>query len=139
MDADRYVEHGIAVFANWGVFGAVAVGFLVEGISRETYPLALIGVAATIGGFIGHLIVNAYFGRSFSRPEAGLGLATLAAVVLIFTISWLGNRLADTTVWTGLTLIVALVATGVVYLATRFGLKGAFSQFHGRDGRVDRR
>ncbi len=139
MDPDQYVERGIAVFSNWGVFGAVAVGFLIEGISREAYPLALIGVAATVSGFIGHLLVNAYFGRSFSRGEAGLGLATLGAVVLIFTISWLGGGLADATVWTGLTLIAALVVTGVIYLATRFGVKGAFSQFHGRSERVGRR
>ena len=99
----------------------------------------MIGIAAAIAGFIGHLIVNAYFGKSFSRGEAGLGLATLAAVVLIFIISWLGGSLADTTVWIGLTLIVALVATGAIYLATRFGLKGAFSKFHGRAERVGHR
>ncbi len=139
MDSDRYVERGIAVFSNWGVFGAVAIGFLIEGISRGSYPLAMIGVAAAIAGFIGHLIVNAYFGKSFSRGEAGLGLAALVAVVLIFIISWLGGGLADTTVWIGLTLIVALVATGAIYLATRFGLKGAFSQFHGRAERVGHR
>ncbi len=139
MDPDQYVERGIAVFSNWGVFGAVAVSFLIEGISREAYPLGLIGVAATIAGFIGHLLVNRYFGRSFSRGEAGLGLATFVAVVLIFTLSWLDGGLPETTVWIGLTLIVALVATGAIYLATRFGVKGAFSQFHGRSARAGRR
>jgi hypothetical protein len=135
VGADRYVEHGIAVFSNWGVFGAVAVGFLLEGIAREAYPLSLIGVAAVIGGFIGHLLVNAWFDLSFSRAEGGLGLATLGLAVIVFVVSWLASPLAETTIWTGLTLIVALIAVAAVYLATRYGLKGAFSQFHGRSAR----
>ena len=110
-----------------------------EGIAREHYALSLFGVASAVAGVIGHLIINAYFGQSFSRAEAGLGLTVVAAIVLIFVIAWLTSRLADTTVWTGLTLIVVLIATGAVYLATRFGLKGAFSQFHGLDGRGGRR
>ena len=123
------------MFSSWGVFGVIAVGFLMEGIARETYWLSLVGVAAAIAGLVGHLIVNAYFDRSFSRGEAGFGLAALGAVVLIFTVAWLAGGLAETTVWTGLTLIAALIATSAVYLATRFGLKGAFSQFHRRGPR----
>jgi len=139
LDTDRYVEHGIAVFANWGVFGAIAIGFLMEGVTREAYPLSLVGVAAAVAGFVGHLIVNARFGRTFSRAEAGLGLAAVALVVLVFTVSWLASSLRDTTVWTGLTLIVALIASGFVYLATRFGVRSAFSQIRGRSGRGGRR
>jgi hypothetical protein len=138
VDADRIVERGVAVFANWGVFGAIAVGFLMEGVTREAYALSLIGVAAAIAGFVGHLIVNAYFGQSFSRGETSLGLAALAAVSLIFAVAWLSSRLADATVWTGLTLIAALISVAAVYLATRFGLKETFSQFHRRPER-DRR
>jgi TM2 domain-containing membrane protein YozV len=132
VDADRIVERGIAVFANWGVFGAIAVGFLMEGVTREAYALSLIGVAAVIVGFVGHLIVNAHFDQSFSRGETSLGLAALAAVSLIFAVAWLSSRLADATVWTGLTLIAALVGAAAVYLGTRFGLKETFSQFHRR-------
>ncbi len=132
MDTDRYVEHGIAVFAAWGVFGAIAVGFLMEGISREAYLLSLVGVAAAIAGFVAHLLVNAWFGLTFSRAEGGLGLAALGLVTLVFTVSWLASGLAQTTVWTGLTLIAALIATAFLYLATRFGVRGAFSQYHGR-------
>ena len=139
MDTDRYVEHGIAVFANWGVFGAIAVGFLMEGISSEDYLLSLVGVAAAVAGFVGHLLVNAWFGLSFSRAEGSLGLASLGLVTFVFTVSWLASGLAVTTVWTGLTLIAALIATGFLYLATRFGVRGAFSQYHGRRERDSRR
>ena len=139
MDTDRYVEHGIAVFANWGVFGVIAVGFLMEGIAREAYLLSLVGVAAAVAGFVGHLIVNAWFRQSFSRAEGGLGLAALGLVALVFTVSWLASGLTQTTVLTGLTLIGALIATGFLYLSTRFGVRGAFSQHHGRSQRGGRR
>jgi len=139
VDTDRYVEHGIAVFANWGVFGVIAVGFLMEGITREAYLLSLVGVAATVAGFVGHLLVNTWFGLTFSRAEGGLGLAALGLVALVFTVSWLASGLAVTTVWTGLTLIAALIATGFLYLATRFGVRDAFSQYHGRRERGPRR
>jgi len=46
------------VFSSWGVFGVIAVGFLMEGIARETYWLSLVGVAAAIAGLVGHLIVK---------------------------------------------------------------------------------
>lgn len=139
MDADRVIERGIAVFSNWGVFGAVGVGFLMEGVARETYVLSLVGIAAVVAGFVGHLLVNAWYGQSFSRGETGLGLAMLGAVVLTFIVAWLTHRLAEATVWTGLSLIAAMIGLGAVYLATRFGVKGAFSQFHGRAPRGDRR
>ena len=135
METDQFVERGIAVFSNWGMFGSVAVGFVMEGIQREVYELSLIGVAAIVIGFLGHLVINAYFGRSFSRGEAGLGLATLGSMTLLFTVAWLTSGLTKTSVWTGLTLIASLIVTGAIFLATRFGLKGAFSQFHGRGAR----
>lgn len=139
MDADRFVERGIAVFSNWAVFGAAAIGFLMEGIARQTYALSLVGVTAAIAGFLGHLLVNAYFGETFSRGETGLGLATLSAIVVIFIIAWLVNSPAEVTVWTGLTLIATLIGVGAVYLATRFGVRNAFSHFHKRSATGRRR
>jgi len=127
---DRQIERGIAVFSNWAVFGAAGLGFIMDGIQQRMVALSLVGIAAVIVGFVGHLIVNSYFHETFSRGEAALGLATLGAIVAIFVVSWLTTQLSRETVITGITLIGGLLTAGGAYIATRFGLRGAFSRFH---------
>jgi hypothetical protein len=118
------VERDLLVFSIWAVLGLLGLGFLLEGLTRDAYPLALIGILLVVAGFVAHIIVNQIFGNGFRRGETALGIGAFGALALVFMADYAS----------GLTLFGVLVAGLVAYLATRHGLRGAFSQFHFKPG-----
>jgi hypothetical protein len=126
------VERELLVFSIWTVLGFLGLAFLLEGLTRDSYPLALIGIALTVAGFVAHIIVNQLVGDGFRRGEAALGIAVFGVLALIFIAAWVGGELSMSDYISGLTLFGVLVVGLVAYLATRHGLRGAFSQFHFR-------
>lgn len=123
-------ERSVVVFANWAVFGFVGLGFITEGFARDNYLIGLIGIAGIVLGLVGHVVLNGVFNSSFTSGETALGLTLFGSVVLVFVLGWLFRGYSAQDFYIGLTLFALLVAGFVIYLATRFGLRGAFSQFH---------
>lgn len=124
------IERGIVVFAIWAVFGFIGVGFITEGLVRDGYLTALIGIAGIALGFVGHLIVNFVFGQRFTNGETALGLVVFGAVVLSFILGWLTIDISETDFHVGLTLVSVVLLGAFAYVATRYGVRGAFSAFH---------
>ncbi|MBU0584122.1 MAG: hypothetical protein KKB66_16520 [Alphaproteobacteria bacterium] len=128
------VERDLLVFSIWAVLGLLGLGFLLEGLTRDAYPLALIGILLVVAGFVAHIIVNQIFGKGFRRGETALGIGAFGALALVFIAAWTAGELSMADYASGLTLFGVLVAGLVAYLATRHGLRGAFSQFHFKPG-----
>ena len=129
LSREKKVERGIIVFCNWAVFGLVGLGFLLEGGVKDTYIIGLIGILAIVLGFVGHIIINSVFGEGFTVGETALGLGMFATLVVIFIVSWFMSALSTTAFNIGLSLLAVLVLGFVVYLSTRYGIKGAFQRF----------
>lgn len=134
---DKYplVDRGILVFAIWAVFGFLGLGLFLEGMARDVWGLAAVGVGVVVLAFVGHIIVNGVFDTGFTPGEAALGIGTYGLLGFLFVLGALqgGMTLAD--FHAGLTLFGALGAGFLAYLFTRHGLRGAFSRFHvQRDG-----
>ena len=135
------VERDLLVFSIWAVLGFLGLAFLLEGLTRDSYPVALIGIALIVAGFVAHIVINQLFGNGFRRGETALGIAVFGVLALIFIAAWIAGELSVADYVSGLTLFGVLVTGLFVYLATRHGLRGAFSQFHFRpehDGSDDR-
>lgn len=127
----KQLERRLAVMTNWVLFGAFGLGLIQSGLANERILVGLLGFALLIVGFIAQIIINAAFGGGFSRGEIALGIGTFGLAVLVFIVGWITDPQFD-----GAGLIInlagfaALIACFLVYLATKFGLKGSFSMFH---------
>lgn len=131
------VERTLLVYANWAVFGLGGLCFLMEGFARDSYFVALAGTVMILAGVIGHLIINAIWRTAFTTGEATLGVGIFALAALTFIGAWATGALSQADYWSGLTLF-GLLALGLpVYLATRYGFRGAFAQI-GIQARDDR-
>jgi hypothetical protein len=131
--AEAGIERGIAVFSNWAVSGFACLGFVMEGLHRDSYLIALIGIGAVVAGFVGHLIINHVFSIEFTNGETALFLAAFGVLILIFLVAWLTQNLSRNGIYMGLTLVSTVASGLVIYLSTRFGMRGAFSRFHSRN------
>jgi hypothetical protein len=140
LNKEKNVERGIIVFCNWAVFGLVGLGFLLEGGARDVYLIGLVGVVGIISGLAGHIIINRVYGQGFSFNETALGLGMFATLLIIFIVSWAFAALSRTVIELGLTLLATLVMGFVVYVSTRYGLRGAFNRFDATSGsRLERK
>lgn len=128
------VERDLLVFSIWAVLGFLGLGFLLEGLSRDAYALSLVGIVLIVAGFVAHIIVNQLFGNGFRRGETALGIVVFGVLAVVFIAAWAAGGLSMADYAAGLTLFGVLVAGLVAYLATRHGLRGAFSQFHFKPG-----
>jgi len=129
LGTEQKVERGIVVFCDWAVFGFIGLGFLLEGGARDSFPIGLIGVAGIAAGFAGHIIINSVFGQSFTFGETALGLALFAISVLGVFAGWLEGAMSLTDFHIGLSLLAVLVVGFLVYVVTRYGVRGAFHRF----------
>lgn len=136
-DKSPQIERGILVFAIWAVFGFLGLGLFLEGMARDVWGLAAVGVCGVVLAFVGHIIVNGIFDTGFTPGETALGIGTYGLLGLIFVLGALqgGRTMAD--FYAGLTFFGTLAAGFLAYLLTRHGLRGAFSRFHvQRDGQT---
>ena len=130
-----HVERGILIFAIWAVFGFLGLGLFLEGMARDVWGLAAVGVGVVVVAFVGHIIVNGIFDTGFTQGETALGIGTYGLFGLIFVAGALQGGRTMVDFYAGLTFFGTLAAGFLAYLFTRHGLRGAFSRFHvQRDG-----
>lgn len=134
---DRHMERSLLVFAVWSVLGLLALIMHLEGLSRESYSIALVGTGLLLTAFGAHVIINAIFNTGFTPGETALGLSVFGVITLLFIGGALSGGLSRAYFLSGLTLLAAVVVAFLTYLITRHGLRGAFSRFHSRRGRGD--
>ena len=132
MSKPAMVERDLLVFSIWAVLGLGGLALLLEGFSRDSYFVSLAGTAALVAAFVAHMVVNAVFDCGFRPGEAALGISAFGALALAFIGGWAVGALSPADYFSGLTLLATLAFGLPAYLATRYGLRGAFSRFHVR-------
>jgi hypothetical protein len=123
-------ERSILIFAIWAVLGFLGLGFVLEGMVRESFIACGIGLVLILAAFAAHIVVNFVFRQGFTRGEAALGIGVYGLLALVFVLAWASGRLGPAGYAAGLAMFGVVGVGFIVYLATRHGLRGAFSQFH---------
>ena len=109
MGTPARMERSILVFSIWAVLGILGLGFLLEGFSRDAYPVSLVGIALIVLAFLAHIIVNAIFGQGFLMGETALGIGSFGIMALLFIIGWLASDLSISDYYSGITLFSVLL------------------------------
>lgn len=130
MSTSPNVDRGILVFSIWGVFGPLGLGFLLQGFSLGAYLVSLVGIGLIALSFVAHIIVNAVFDQGFTSGETTLGIGSFGILAFVFVVAWAEGGMPMANFYAGLTFFGVLAAGLIVYLSTRYGLRGAFSHFH---------
>ena len=130
MATSRTVDRDLLVFSIWAVLGFLGLAFLLEGLTRDSYLVSLIGIAVIVIAFVAHIIVNSVFSCGFTNGEVALGIGSFGVIVFVFIAGWFGGYMSMADFLSGITLFAVLTAGLFAYLSTRHGLRGAFSQFH---------
>ena len=131
MATVRETERRLAIITNWGFVGSFGLCLIMSGFNDSQLALGLIGFAVLIGGFISHLIIGNLFGTIFDSGEVIVGFILFGIGLVAFMVSWLFDpRFDSADVAMGLAGFAAIIACFIVYVITRFGLKGSFSMFH---------
>lgn len=130
MSTRASAERTVLVFCIWAGPGFLGAGGLVEGFVRDSLPIALLGIVGICAAFVAHIVVNAWFGQGFSRAEVALGIGGFGLFAALFVSAWAAGELSPTDYLSGLAAFATLVAGFIVYLSTRYGMRGAFSRFH---------
>ncbi len=130
-EAETDAEQRLAVLTSWGLFGAFSLALVATGFRADHILVAAAGYLVLVAGFVSHLIINRIYGMGFRSGEIAAGISLFGLAAFSFLVFWafdpaftLSNALS------GLLGLAVAAACFVVYLATRFGLKGAFSMFH---------
>jgi hypothetical protein len=130
MGTPARIERGILVFSIWAALGFLGLGFVLEGFTRNSIGLSLLGTAIIVAALCAHIVVNAIFQQGFTTGEATLGVAAYGAMVLVFIVAWLSGGLSSANYLSGIALFGILAVGFIAYLTTRYGLRDAFSRFH---------
>ena len=130
IDDKPDLNRGILVFSIWGSLGVLGLCLFLEGMARDSWFVAAGGVVIIVAAFAAHIVVNALFGVGFSYGEATLGIGAYGLLALVFIAGALASDMTTIGYYSGLTLFGTLAAGFLLYLVTRHGLRGAFSQFH---------
>lgn len=123
-------ERSVLVFSIWASLGFLGVAGMIEGFARDDLAVALLGLAGVVAAFFAHIVVNAVSGRGFTRGEAALGIGAFGLFAFVFVAAALAGTLTRADLHAGVAAFGLLAAGFVAYLATRHGLRGAFSRFH---------
>lgn len=130
MSSPLHIERGIMVFAIWACLGFLGLGIVLEGFARDSWPMSASGVAVIMLAFVAHIIVNGVWNTGFTQGESVLGIGAYGLLGLVFIAAALFGTLSMADLYSGLTLFGLLAVGFLAYLATRHGLRGAFSRFH---------
>ncbi len=126
------IERGLLVFSIWATAGFLGLGFWLEGLARDALTPACVGIAFMVAAFVAHIVVNAKFHQGFSRGEAALAIGLYGLMALLYVGARLQGGMSSAGTLSGLALFGVLAAGFIVYLAARYGVRGAFSRFHSR-------
>jgi len=130
MTTRTSIERGILVFSIWATLGFLGLGFWLEAMARDALLLALLGIGLTVAAFVAHIVVNTVFRQGFTRGETALGIGLYGLMALLYVGARLQGGMSAEGALSGLALFGALAVGFIVYLATRYGVRGAFSRFH---------
>jgi len=131
MATTKQLERRLAVMTNWAVCGPFGIGLIQSGLANDQIPVGLLGFAVLIIGFIAQIIINAAFGGGFNRGEIALGIGAFGVAVLAFILGWIADPEFDgAAIIINLAGFAALIASFLIYLMAKYGVKGAFSMFH---------
>ena len=131
MATPARIERGILVFSIWAALGLLGLGFWLEGMARDAMGVSFLGIGLMVAAFVAHIIVNAVFRQGFTKGEAALGIGLYGLMALIYVGARLDGALSASGALSGLALFGVLGFGFLFYLATRHGVRGAFSRFHG--------
>lgn len=123
-------ERDLLVFSIWAVLGFAGLAFLLEGFTRDSYFVCLLGTALIVAAFVAHIIVNFLFQQGFRPGETVLGIGAFGVLTFTFIAGVLSGSMSMVDYYSGLTLFSILIVGFIAYLSTRHGLRGAFSRFH---------
>jgi hypothetical protein len=131
MATIRQLERRLAVMTNWAVCAPFAIGLIQSGLAGDRIAVGLLGFAILIIGFIAQIIINAAFGGGFNRGEIAFGIGGFGVAVFAFIVGWIADpEFGGAAIIINLTGFAALIASFLIYLTAKYGLKGAFSMFH---------
>jgi hypothetical protein len=123
-------DRNLLVFCIWSVLGFLGMGFILEGLARDSYLAGLLGNLAIVGAFISHMIVNYLNGQGFERGETALGLGLFGVICIVFGLGWVVSDTSKADYYIAITLFAVLSIGLIAYLSTRYGIRHAFSRFH---------
>ena len=118
------------VMTVWLSFGFVAAALFGYGFGAGGALFLFAAFAVVLAAFIGHVIVNAVYGGTFTARELALGLVLYAAALLAFGLATLLSPEFRSRSFLPVSLgLVAVSAAVVFYMITHFGVRRAFEAF----------
>lgn len=133
MSTVHATQRRLAVTSSWALFGGFGLCFVLSGFALPLVSAILGGFALFVAGFISHLIINSVFHHGFTTGEVVTGFVAFGVGLACFMAAVIPARgIAGPVFAAGIAGFAALVLCFLGYLITKFGLKGAFSQFHAR-------
>ena len=131
MATVRDTEKQLAIVTNWALFASFGMGLILSGFGAEQWEVSLGGFSAFVLGFIAHVIINRLYRTGFGKGEIMVGFVAFGVVLLCFIFGWIFDpAFGAPDVAAGIAGFGAIIACFVVYVVTKFGLKGSFSMFH---------
>ena len=114
----------------WLPFGLASLTLLHFGLASGSAAFILLGFAALLAGFIGHVIVNAATKSDFTLRERATGLVAYLAGLVGFGAAILASPEFRDAAFVPMSLGFLLLFGAVVfYMVTRYGARGAFQSF----------
>mgnify|MGYP006431592289 CR=1 FL=1 len=110
----QVIERSVLVFSTW----------------TNRYGTAFAGILLVMAAFVTHVVINTLYRTGYTAGETALGLATFGVVALLMVVGFATGQLDERDFLTCLSLVGVLVVGFISYLATRYGLRGAYSTFH---------
>lgn len=130
-EAETDAEQRLAVLTSWGLFGAFSLAIVATGFRADDILVSAAGYLVLVAGFVSHLIINRIYDIGFRSGEIAAGISAFGLAAVSFMAFWAFDpNFTTQDMLSGLLGLAVAAACFVVYLATRFGLKGAFSMFH---------
>lgn len=130
-EAETDAEQRLAVLTSWGLFGAFSLALVATGFRADSLAVSASGYLVLVAGFVSHLIINRIYGMGFRSGEIAAGISLFGVAALTFMAFWAFDpAFTVDDVASGTLGLVVAAGCFIVYLATRYGLKGAFSMFH---------
>jgi len=118
------------VLSIWLSFGFAAAVFFRTAVGQVNWLFDVPAFAMIVAAFVGHVIVNAVTATSFTPKEVALGLAFYGAGLIALTVASLLSPAFATQQFLPCSLgFIAVFASVVFYMITRYGLRRAFESF----------
>jgi hypothetical protein len=126
---DRMDRHAL-VIAIWVAFGFAAVVLTNYGLGSGGAMFLFAGAGSVILGFLGHVIVNAVYGTTFTPRELALALIVYVVCLISFGVATLFDP--DFASRNFLALSANFIVIGgvvITYMILHFGVRRTFQAF----------